>query len=213
MESDRNHHRSLRAVFGLSTAVFFLAMVLGLIQSLRSSHRLPPLNSHYTPEINLLIENENYEAVIPHLERAISIDLDNTEQNRNLLAEICLRSGQSAVDASEFRRAIAHYEKACAANPESTDAQNNLAWILATCRDESLRNGRRAMKLARRANQIKPNDPATLDTLAAAYAAAGDFQNAIKAQLEAIQLTRPSAQADMRKRLALYRSGRAYRAP
>ena len=213
MESDRDHHRGLRAVFALSTAVFFLAMVLGLIQSLRSSHRLPPLNSHYTPEINLLIENENYEAVIPHLERAISIDLDNTEKNKKLLAEICLRSGQSALVAGEFRQAIAHYEKAFVANPKSTDAQNNLAWILATCGDESLRNGRRAMKLARQANKMKPNDPATLDTLAAAYAAAGDFQNAIKTQSEAIRLTRPSAQVDMKRRLALYRSGRAYRVP
>ena len=213
MDAQRNRHRNLRAIFILTTMVFFLAMVLGLIQSLRSSHRLPPINSHYTPEINLLIANEDYDAVIPHLERAISIDLDNTDKNKSLLTEVCLRSGQSAMKAGDFGHAILQYDKAYAANPNSADVQNNLAWILATCRDASLRNGSRAVTLARQAEKVKPNDPATLDTLAAAYAAVGDFKSAVRIQRKAIQWSPASARADLQNRLSLYLAGKAYHDP
>ena len=213
MNAELKEHWSLRVIFALTTTFFFLAMVLGLIQSLRSSHRLPPINSHYTPEINALIENENYENAIPHLERAISIDLENTAKNKTLLAKICSVVAQSRIASGDTQGALLLYEKAYAATPDATDILNNLAWFLATCKDASLRNGRRAVGLAVRADKAKPEDAATLDTLSAAYAEAGDFTNAVATQRKAIRLSPAASQGDLQSRLDLYLEGKPYHAP
>ena len=213
MNAELKEHRGLRVIFALTPTFFFLAMVLGLIQSLRSSHRLPPINSLYTPEINALIENENYENAIPHLERAISIDLENTAKNKKLLAMICSVVAQSRSASSDPKGALLLYEKAYAATPNATDILNNLAWILATSKDPSLRNGRRAVRLALRADKAKPEDAATLDTLAAAYAESGDLKNAVDTQRKAIRLSPAASQGDLQRRLDLYRDGKPYRAP
>ncbi|MEK6249677.1 MAG: tetratricopeptide repeat protein, partial [Planctomycetales bacterium] len=50
-----------------------------------------------------------------------------------------------------IKEALAHYEQALQLEPDSVEAQNNLAWLLATCHDTSVRNGQRAVDLAERA--------------------------------------------------------------
>ncbi len=75
--------------------------------------------------------------------------------------------------------AIAHWQNALAIQSDSVDSLNNLAWILATFPDTWIRNGRQALALAKRANQLSgDNNPAILRTLAAAYAENGRFTEA-----------------------------------
>jgi tetratricopeptide (TPR) repeat protein len=77
--------------------------------------------------------------------------------------------------------AVPLYEKALGIDPESVMPMNNLAWILATCPDPSLRDGRKAVELATDAvRRSGDNEPVYLRTLAAAYGEAGDFQEAIR---------------------------------
>lgn len=96
------------------------------------------------------------------------------------------------------------------------EVRNLLAWILATHPDELLRDGRRAIKLAEE-NLGAGGDakPETWDTLAAAYAEAGRFADAIEAQkrcLEGLSATGlPSRGEAARARLDLYLDRRAYR--
>jgi hypothetical protein len=93
-------------------------------------------------------------------------------------------------------------------------ARNGLAWLLATCPDARIRNSERAVKLAEEAVQRSDRKHASyLDTLAAAYAAAGRFDDAVRAQQEALadrDFLLGSGNA-AKERLAMYRQRKAYR--
>ena len=211
MNASLNNHRSLRFIFSVTTLFFFFAMGLGVVQSLSSYRRLPPINSHYMPEITALIENEDYGKVIPQLELASSIDPADTEKNKQLLTKVCSVAAQSLIKSRRFKDAIIQYDRAYRASPDSIDVQNNLAWILATCPDKALRDAPRAVTLAEQAaRSTNYADASTLDTLAAAYAESGAFQKAVMTQRKAIELTPATSRSDLQKRLDLYLSGQPY---
>jgi tetratricopeptide (TPR) repeat protein len=211
MNASLNNHRSLRFIFSVTTLFFFFAMGLGVVQSLSSYRRLPPINSHYMPEITALIENEDYGKVIPQLELASSIDPADTEKNKQLLTKVCSVAAQSLIKSRRFKDAIIQYDRAYRASPDSIDVQNNLAWILATCPDKALRDAPRAVTLAEQAaRSTNYADASTLDTLAAAYAESGAFEKAVMTQRKAIELTPATSRSDLQKRLDLYLSGQPY---
>lgn len=108
--------------------------------------------------------------------------------------------------------AIHDFKSAIAVNANDVGSHNNLAWILATCPDASLRDGNQAVTHAKRAAELLgANSFSALDTLAAAYAEAGQFEEAVRVQTHAIQLAPPQAAGDMQKRLDLYRVGKPFR--
>ncbi|MBX7164774.1 MAG: tetratricopeptide repeat protein [Pirellulales bacterium] len=116
------------------------------------------------------------------------------------------------------RDAIRELEELLELQPDHANAANNLAWMLATHRDATLRNGAQAVAIAERAARNPVNaTPALLDTLAAAYAEAGRFADAVRASTQAIQLARQAGDAaladDIATRLALYQAGRPYHQP
>ncbi|MGD1083140.1 MAG: tetratricopeptide repeat protein [Verrucomicrobiota bacterium] len=76
----------------------------------------------------------------------------------------------------EIKQAVDTWEKALVIKPEQLFVLNNLAWLLATTPDASLRDGARAVTLAKQADQLGGNsNPMMLHTLAAAYAETGDY--------------------------------------
>jgi len=79
------------------------------------------------------------------------------------------------------------YEKAIALAPENAAALNNLAWMLATCEDRRYFDPKTAVALAERAVRIQ-DTPQFLDTLAEAYYAAGNTEEAVAAGKRALQL-------------------------
>ena len=101
-----------------------------------------------------------------------------------------------------------------AAEHADAETMNGLAWPLATSPDPKLRDGPRAVALAEKA--VAGTDrkkPMILDTLAAAYAEAGQFTNAIRVQEEAITLLKNEAEKhDYASRLKLYENNSPYRA-
>jgi len=114
-------------------------------------------------------------------------------------------------------KATAYYEKALEIDPNNTIAMSNLALLLATCPDDNLRNGARAIKLAEQACNITGyRVPRLLDTLATTYAEAGRFAEAVETATKALdlaQLQNNSATQieQIRLRLEQYKAGRAYR--
>ncbi|MES1180659.1 MAG: tetratricopeptide repeat protein, partial [Verrucomicrobiota bacterium] len=132
---------------------------------------------------------------------------DATAHSR--LASLQMRTGN-------IKDAIAHYRAAIAARPEFADAMNNLAWTLATNPNAEFRDGPEAVSLAERACQLTNYQQAfMIGTLAAAYAEAGRFPDAIstagKAQELAAKSNDPELAAKNGKLLELYRAGKAYR--
>lgn len=125
-------------------------------------------------------------------------------------AEAYINRGLSYQDKGDYAKALADFNETIKLDPANVDGYNNLAWLYATCPDAKLRNGQQALKHAAKAHSLIENLP-TVDTLAAACAEAGDFANAVKWQSKAIDLAPPQDKPDFRARLALYKSGKAYR--
>jgi TPR repeat protein len=107
--------------------------------------------------------------------------------------------------------AVKWYRKAAEVGLPS--AQNDFAWMLAISTDASLRNGLLAVTFAEKAvTATRRSDDNFLDTLAAAYAEAGDFEKAVAIQNEAITLLKDAAsKQDYTSRLRLYEAKTPYR--
>ena len=112
--------------------------------------------------------------------------------------------------------AIQHYQKALEFAPQSISTLTNLAWVLATSQDASLRDGPKAVELAKQADRlVGGTNTLVLRTLAAAYAENGEFANAIRTAQSAMQLARmhgeDSLTMDLDQQIALYKLGMPYR--
>jgi len=103
-------------------------------------------------------------------------------------------------------RAIDAYEKALALTPMSAEINNNLAWLLVTAQDKSLRNPLRSLELARTAVMLKERGY-ILDTLATAYWANGLIEEAVATQFKAIHLD-PENRVYYHKQLERFRTQR-----
>lgn len=105
------------------------------------------------------------------------------------------------------------YRKAIEMQPDWTDPMNNLAWVLATARDDDVRDGSEAVRWAEKANTLTRHERREyLNTLAAAYAEAGRFEDAERWMLEALNRADSEDQRNSyEERLGLYRAGKPYR--
>jgi Flp pilus assembly protein TadD len=114
----------------------------------------------------------------------------------------------------QVEEAVVQYREDLALRPDHAETHNNLAWLLATCPAAALRNGAKAVTHAQRAQQFLGNVPGVLDTLAAAYAEAGRFPEALATARKALDLAtqqhdQPLANG-LRARIVLYESGKPY---
>jgi tetratricopeptide (TPR) repeat protein len=112
--------------------------------------------------------------------------------------------------------ALSNYERALEIDPNDTEALNNMAWILATWPDALTRDGAKAVELAERADSLtRGESPVASATLAAAYAEAGRFAEAVKTDQRALRLATAegdAARADsIRTQIEVYQSGAAFR--
>jgi len=109
---------------------------------------------------------------------------------------------------------VADLEAAVRIDPRFVAAMADLARLLATCSDDKLRDGKRAVELAAKANDLSGGkDPAVLDALAAAHAESGDFAQAVEYQKKA--LAAPEFDKDQgtkaRERLKSYEQKKPWR--
>ncbi len=146
----------------------------------------------------------------------ISIDLAKKARvSSELLAQMYASKSRTCLDIGRYDDAKRSLEAANRLQPSDPTTLNDLAWLLATSPNGRLRNGRRAVMFAQKSCTLTNwSNAFSIDTLAAAYAAAGDFSQAVKFQQRAIDALGPKDRAiqlpGMKSRLQLYSSRRAY---
>lgn len=114
----------------------------------------------------------------------------------------------------KYAEALEDYTRGAEAAGAALLAANNRAWLLATCPDQTLRDGKTAVEHARKVCEVTENrEGMYLDTLAAAYAEAGRFEDAVKAQEKALGFKGFAARygEDAQKRLQLYKDKKPFR--
>jgi protein O-mannosyl-transferase len=115
----------------------------------------------------------------------------------------------------QVQEALSHWRQGLHIQPNDLNVLKKTAWVLATCHDASLRNGKEAVALAGRAVKLSESkDPSILDILAAAYAETGQFKEAIDTADKALQLPIDNDETPLadqiRSRSELYRAGSPY---
>ncbi|MGD0016422.1 MAG: tetratricopeptide repeat protein, partial [Verrucomicrobiia bacterium] len=146
---------------------------------------------------------------------ALRIKPDNAGVHYNL--------GVALASQGRIVEAIAQYRESLRLRPDLPPALNRLAWILVTNRDSSLRNSSEAVQLAERLHAITGDQQAdTFDVLAAAYAEAGRFNDAVQAAQKALDLAMAGGQHELapngysglawqiQERLKLYQAGQPF---
>jgi tetratricopeptide (TPR) repeat protein len=139
------------------------------------------------------------------LRRLIALEPENATV-RGWLASALAEQGRG-------EEAILEYRVALTLKPENEDALLGLAWILATHPESTLRAEEEALALAEQASLLSNRkNPKALNTLAAAYAANGRFDEAIQTAQAAIRVARSARDNGMgkktRRELVLYRQHR-----
>ncbi len=137
-------------------------------------------------------------------------DLDEGVERRTVLA--LLNRGFAYELKGEWAKAVADYEMLI--NLGDVEAENNLAWVRATCPVAKVRDGKAAVGSARGLCERTENrEGRYLDTLAAAHAEVGDFKKAVAAQELALE-DRGFARRygdEATARLRLYKKEKPYR--
>ncbi len=217
----------------LGNALLRKSDVEAALTSFRAAVELNPMHAAARAGLaNGLTIAGRLEEAVPHFERAIEIDPENLDAKYNFgLALTGL--GRAAGAAPLFRAvlekrpedakahgalgaalnrlgdpagAVKEYERSLALAPGDLGVMNNLAWILATTADDSLRDGRKALALARTVcERTRHENPAALDTLAAALAETGSVDEAVRWAGRSVELT-PAADPQRASREALFES-------
>ncbi|HEX4342657.1 MAG TPA: tetratricopeptide repeat protein [Verrucomicrobiae bacterium] len=155
-----------------------------------------------------LSEQGRYREAILQLHEVICLSTKPDVQTRLDLAGLLFKTGNS-------RQAVEQFHKVLLLNPDLPESLNNLAWLQATSPDDGVRDGAEAVQHAERACRLTDfKETAMISTLAAAYAEAGRFPEAITSAEMALKLQTAAGEtqfADINRHLlGLYRSGKPF---
>ena len=193
----------------LADALIYQGKVDQAISHWEESLKLEPENAKVHADLaHALTLKGKIDEAIAHLTESLRLEPAQPIL-LNALAELLYTQGK--VD-----EAIRHWQQALSLRPDMPRVLNNLAWIMATHPDEKFRNSAEAIQLAEQAcNLTNFENPESLDTLSAAYAAAERFDEAIQTAERAEEIFLANGlqkkTQHIRSRLELYKTGRPYR--
>ena len=142
----------------------------------------------------------------------IEMEMANQDFAGAFQTDVELTAFNHARGMGDYVTALKELDLALEEFPDDPVLHNNKSWLLATCPDAEIRNGKLAVEHGRKACELSDwAFPEYVDTLAAACAEAGDFEEAVRWQQKAIDEAAPHYQQQFAERLALYQSGQPYR--
>jgi Flp pilus assembly protein TadD len=181
------------------------------ISDLRAAIDLRPENgpAHDNLAKALLKKGQVAEAMV-HYRRLLEIEPENVEARNTV--------GTALIQQGHVKEAIDQWQDVLAIQPENGNAASNLAWVFATCPEDSIRDGARAVELAEKALRISGGKIAMIyKVLAAAYAENGRFADAVETAQRGTELATtqgiPALAAELESNIALYQSGSPLRDP
>jgi tetratricopeptide (TPR) repeat protein len=182
------------------------------MQEFQTALRLAPSSAATHANLaNLLAKQHARDEAMAHYSEALRLDPAFVEAHSNI-ASLLLEVGRTD-------DAAAHYIAALLSKPDYVPAMVGLAWVYATASGEAgSQYAAEAVRLAEQACRISGcKESGELDTLAAAYANAGRFEEAIKTDEEAFSIAKAAGENDfadsIRARIDLYKKGSPFRAP
>jgi protein O-mannosyl-transferase len=123
---------------------------------------------------SVLFQQGRIDDAIAQWQKALAMQPNDAEAHTSL--------GNAFLQKGWPDKAITHYQKALEIDPREVNARNNLAWVLATSSDASIRNGAMAVSLAAQTVELSGGkDAIFFRTLAASYGECGKFADAIAA--------------------------------
>ena len=152
---------------------------------------------------SVLFQQGRIDDAIAQWQKALAIQPNDAAGHTSL--------GNAFLQKGWLEKAIVHYQRAVEIDPSEVSARNNLAWVLATSSDPSIRNGAKAVSLAAQAVEISGGkDAIFFRTLAASYGECGKFADAIaaaeKGEMIAISGGDSHLARTFEKDIALYRA-------
>jgi Tfp pilus assembly protein PilF len=169
--------------------------------------RLDPRNADaYGNRSSAYLHKKEYDKAIADTDAALRLNPRHPVAANN--------RGSAYAAKKEYDKAVAIFGEAIQLNPNRPDAYNNLAWLLATCPQDPVRNGQKAVQLAAKACDFSDwRDGNLLETLAAAYAECKMFTEAVLWQKRAVEMGHEDKEdiAGALRRLKLYEKGKPYR--
>jgi len=162
-------------------------------------------------QIDLKMQLALYYLVAKQHDPAIAAYSEVLLQDKDNLLALQAR-GDAYLNIGNHVEAITDFNRALELRPADTALLNNLAWVLATSPEGTLRDGKRAVELATQACELTDyKTPHILSTLAAAFAEEGNFETAIKWSQQAVDLDDPEHSEQLSKELESYREGQPWR--
>ena len=134
------------------------------------------------------------------LEKTVLKAIEKTPDNPNLYSIL----GDLHYSTDDYEGAIKAYRQSISIDSDQVRVLNNLAWLYATCEDKKLRRPTQAVALAKQAVKLK-QAPHVLDTLAESYYINGQFNEAISAEMRALDLVRNEQRAYYESQLKKFR--------
>jgi len=160
----------------------------------------PKFAPAYSCRAAILYHRGDVSGALGNISKALSLRPDHNGDKHN--------RGVIFTALGKYRAAISDYLHVIEKDPQSGGTFNNLGWIYATARDPTIRDGLNAVKYAKKAVALGRTG-AWLDTLAAAYAESGDFEQAVKTETEAYRISHPQ-NVRFKERIEFYRKKITY---
>ena len=175
------------------------------ISDFNEAIRIDPRSARYhNSRSEAWFEKGNYDRAIVDCDEAIRLEPN--------LASAYTNRGRAYEKRGDAALAAADYKKSLTLDPNFDLAYTHSAWLMATCKEESLRDGELAVKYAEKACKLTNwEDPHAMGTLAAAYAETGQFDEAVKWEEKAQAMYSPEMKEKWAFLLELYKSGKPYR--